>query len=532
MKARIVLVGALMFFGISAAAFAQANFDTGSTPVTAVTRSGFTERTGDITFTQTSGTSVAGTITVSYGVPITIDIVDAMVVGLGCYAGGEPVGVYVNEAASSNSGGTLVLAVPAGCPAVAGNTIRVTGVRVAISGTALTVLDASLSSTGNTITTGQLNPRVISAIAAGIASLTITPTGGGSVNAVTGVPVGNSVTTSDGVAGTGGSIRVLEGFLNAFGAFPVVPETNSTLIRFTLSAAPPPGVTIIFEGNSNLQTSTGGSSTGAGTLGVGAYSTADCATGAISGGNVTFTSTSTTLQLCYGITSAAHNPDPAVQERVSVDFRITSPGSTSLPLSTGTVTLTATFAPISTLYGDGTSTNPGIPIPRYSAEEVGPVSVVTVFGANTTLLIPFATTVTGANYNTGIAISNSTSDPGLTAMGLATAIKQTGTMTFYFYPGLPSTAAPFTYTTAAGSPGSGLNAAGALPTGSTYTVLLSQLLAAAGQPADFSGYIFVICNFTNAHSLYVVSNFTSFSQGSHALVIALPRSTTPEALAQ
>src|SRR5687767_13074011 len=103
MKARIVLVGALMFFGISAAAFAQANFDTGSTPVTAVTRSGYTEKTGDITFTQTSGTSVAGTITVAYGVPITIDISDAMVVGAGCYAGAG--GVTVNEAASSHSGG-------------------------------------------------------------------------------------------------------------------------------------------------------------------------------------------------------------------------------------------------------------------------------------------------------------------------------------------------------------------------------------------------------------------------------------------
>jgi len=520
-----------MFLGISAAAFAQANFDTGSTPVTAVTRSGFTEKTGDITFTQTSGTSVAGTITVSYGVPITIDISNAMVVGTGGYAGT----VTINVPASSHSGGTLVIAVPVG---VVAGTIRVTGVRVAISGTALTVLDASLSSTGNTITTGQLNPRVISAIAAGIASVTVTPTGGGSVNAVTGVPAGNAVTTSDGVVGTGGSIRVLEGFLNAFGSFPLDntqildPETTPTLIRFTLSAAPPPGVTIIFEATSDVQTSTGGASGGAGGGGISAYATADCATGAISGANVTFTSTSTTLTFCYGIASALLVPDPTVQERLVVDYRITAPGTTALPLTTGTVSLTATFAPVSTLYGDGTSTNPGVPVPRYAAEEVGPVTVVTVFGANTTLLIPFATTVTGANYNTGIAISNSTSDPGLSAMGFATAIKQTGTMTFYFYPGLPSTAAPFTYTTAAGSPGSGLNAAGALPTGSTYTVLLSQLLAAAGQPADFSGYIFVICNFTNAHSLYVVSNFTSFSQGSHALVIAIPRSTTPEALAQ
>jgi hypothetical protein len=152
---------------------------------------------------------------------------------------------------------------------------------------------------------------------------------------------------------------------------------------------------------------------------------------------------------------------------------------------------------------------------------------LTVFGANTTLLIPFATTVTGAGYNTGFAIANSTTDPGTTLMGLTAAVPQVGTITFYFYPGLPSTAAPFTYTTAAGSPGSGLNATGSLPSGSTYTVLLSQLLAAAGQPADFSGYVFVITNFTHAHCLYVVSNFTSFSQGSLALVINQNRSGLP-----
>jgi hypothetical protein len=152
---------------------------------------------------------------------------------------------------------------------------------------------------------------------------------------------------------------------------------------------------------------------------------------------------------------------------------------------------------------------------------------MTVFGANTTLLIPFATTVTGANYNTGIAISNSTADPGTALMGVNTAVPQTGTLSFHLYPGLPSTAAPFVYTTTAGSPGSGLNAAGSLPAGSTYTVLLSQLLAAAGQPADFSGYVFVIANFTSAHCLYVVSNFTTFSQGSHALVVNQNRSGTP-----
>jgi hypothetical protein len=509
MKARSLLVAAVMFFGLSVAAFAQANFDTGSTPVTAVTRSGHTEKTGDITFTQTSGISVAGTMTISYGVPITIPFVNVTVTGTGSYAGL----VTVNVAASSNSGGILVIDVPAG--GIVPSTIRVSGVRVGISGTALTVLDASLSSTGNTITTGQLNPRVISSIAAGIASVTVAPTAGVAVNAVSGV-----LTPLGGI----GTVRVLEGFLNAFGAFPVAPnETTSTLVRLTLSAAPVAGVTISFEGTSDIESTAGA------VLVVGGYSTASCTTGAVSGAAVVFTSSSTTLTVCYSITSALTNPSPTQQERVAIDYTVTAPGTATLPLSTGNVNVTATFAPIGTAF---TSAGAVIttPIPRYAAEEVGPVTIVTVFGANTTLLVPFATTVTGANYNTGFAVSNSTKDPGLAAMGFATAIPQTGSLTFYFYPALPSTAAPFTYTTAAGSPGSGLNAAGAVPTGSTYTVLLSQLLAAAGQPADFSGYVFIVANFTNAHCLYVVSNFTSFSQGSLALVVPAARTATPEAL--
>jgi hypothetical protein len=214
-----------------------------------------------------------------------------------------------------------------------------------------------------------------------------------------------------------------------------------------------------------------------------------------------------------------------LQERLAAEVT-TTVAATPRPLAASSITFTATFAPIGTAFSSSGAVIAS-PIPRYAAEEVGPATLMTVFGANTTLLIPFATTVTGANYNTGIAISNSTADPGTALMGVNTAVPQTGTLSFHLYPGLPSTAAPFVYTTTAGSPGSGLNAAGSLPAGSTYTVLLSQLLAAAGQPADFSGYVFVIANFTSAHCLYVVSNFTTFSQGSHALVVNQNRSGTP-----
>ena len=132
-------------------------------------------------------------------------------------------------------------------------------------------------------------------------------------------------------------------------------------------------------------------------------------------------------------------------------------------------------------------------------------------------------------YDTGIAIANTTWDPGTTAMGVTGAVKQSGSITFYFYPQAPGTT-PVTYTTHAGSPGAGLDASGNLPSGSTYVALLSKILADAGVTADFGGYIVVITNFTNAHCLFVLSNFTTFSQGALGLVIYEPRAGGGEAL--
>jgi len=220
-----------------------------------------------------------------------------------------------------------------------------------------------------------------------------------------------------------------------------------------------------------------------------------------------------------------------VLERLEIPVTASTGGAT-LPISSATIGVTATLAPIGPALDTDGSVLAG-PIPRYAEEQVGPATLAAVVGANTTLLIPFATTVTSAGYDTGIAISNSTKDPGKSAMGVNTAIPQTGTVTFHFYPQVPATGAapaPFTYTTKAGAPGVGLDASGNLPAGSTYSVLLSQLLAAAGQPADYTGYIFVITNFTNAHCLYVATNFTGFAQGAMALVITGNRDGAAESL--
>jgi len=232
--------------------------------------------------------------------------------------------------------------------------------------------------------------------------------------------------------------------------------------------------------------------------------------------------------VCYKV---AQNTNVTVLERLEIPVTATT-GGAALPIPSATISVTATLAPIGPAFAVDGSVLPG-PIPRYSEDPIGPATLASVVGANTTLLIPFATTVASAGYNTGIAISNSTLDPGKSAMGVKSAIPQTGTVTFNFYPQVPASGtapAPFSYTTKAGSPGVGLDASGNLPSGSTYSVLLSQLLSAAGQPADYTGYIFVITNFTNAHCLYVATNFAGFAQGAMALVITGNRDGTTESL--
>ena len=76
----------------------------------------------------------------------------------------------------------------------------------------------------------------------------------------------------------------------------------------------------------------------------------------------------------------------------------------------------------------------------------------------------------------------------------------------------PTNKTPFTYTTSKSAPGKGLEA-GALSPGGTYTVLLSELLLAAGAPLDFNGYLFVITNFSKVCGAGFVSNFDGFTLG-------------------
>lgn len=509
MKTKTLLIAAVMFFCLTAAAFAQATFSVGSIPVTAVVNTGQTELAGAITFSYVSGTSVAGTISISYGVPVTSTYatgtnISNNTLNTAANGSGSSVAVTVNTTASSNANGVLVINV--GANALSGS-FTVTGVRVAVAGTSLTSLMANLSSTQNAITAGQTSVTVISSIAAGIASGYPKVSTAASINANTG-----AVTN-----GTPVNITVKEGFLNAWGQ---VSNATAAGLRFTVSAAPPTGVTFTFPATATTD--------GSGTP---TFTTMN-ADGTALGTTVVISSASSSLQVYYKLTS---DSDATKQETLTVPVTVAvDTNAVTLPITAMSFTVVASMAPIGTAFAtDGTVITTAALIPRYAALDSAAATLVSVTSNTTVMLFPFVQSVAALGYNTGIAISNTTLDPGSTAMGFTKATSQSGTIKFYFYPSMPASGTlptAFTYTTTAGSPGSGLSSSGGLAAGSTYTVLLTQLLAAAGQPTDFNGYVFGIANFSNAHALFVVSNFTSFSQGALALILTSSRSGGLEAL--
>jgi len=523
MKTRTLLIAAVMFLGLTAASFAQATFSVGSIPVTAVVQTGLTEKAGDITFTAVSGTSVAGSITISYGVPITEPFPSETTNALNVVTVTGPAGVAINSAASNHAAGVLVISIPAGVTAASGQ-ITVSGVRVAVAGTTLTNLNATITAFGNAITANQTTVLVIASVGPGIGSVNATASGSATARILgtTGQIFNpNASTLIVGTTGVAGHVVLKEGFLDAWDN--INPATSAGLgLQFTLSANPPAGVTIQFPATVSTD--------GVGSPTFVTYNSDRTRKNAVSN----ITSSSSSLSVFYRLESAT---DPTKVE--TADFPITiiiDTTTVTLPLPVQLINFTVTLWPTGTAFNsDGTVITTSSLIPRYVSSLLGPFPLFQIVQSTTTILFPFVqTAIAAGNYNTGLAIANTTLDPGVGQTGFVSPTPQSGPITFWFFPQQPSPTAtaptPFSYTTSATSPGTGLDATGKLPGGSTYTVLLSQLLQAAAKPVDFAGSLYAIVNATNAHGLFVLSNFTTFSQGGYGLIIPQDRTLTPEAL--
>jgi hypothetical protein len=473
---KTILIAAVMIFAFSVAASAQALFDVGSTPVTTVASCGKTEMTGDIVFSTviSSLPIITGTIQINYGVPVSSTVGAVVEVTTGITPA-TPLGnpLFVLPAGSLiTSGNILTILINPGAGWPNGVAIRVRGVKVDVSASPnLASVVATISGTNNTFVAGETSVTVISSTASALLlTLGSTPILNiSSVFPTTPAPPGNPVVTAT------------EGFLGAW--------IQNSAIRFNFTALPA-GLTLTFP--ANIPTSAGN---------VFAQVNSDLAFPPATTPTATFGSAAGAFSVYYRLVNYVVGSD-TVRETLALNPVLTVL-ATPRPLGLGTVTATAEMAAGAAGY-----------VPNYLAGGciTGSATVLSVVPASTTLLIPYATA--GGAYNTGIAIANTTTDP--LAAG-NTAKVQSGTLTFYFY---PQTGTAFQWPLAGGTlaTGAGLTS-GALNSGGLYTVLLSELLTAAGKPASFSGYIIAVANFTDAHGQYFISDFAAFTNGALMLVI-------------
>jgi hypothetical protein len=139
-----------------------------------------------------------------------------------------------------------------------------------------------------------------------------------------------------------------------------------------------------------------------------------------------------------------------------------------------------------------------------------PFAVASVSDCTSVLLFPYVTNEAG--FDTSIQIANTTLD--LAALGVQTASKQPGTCKFVLYPTGATTGV-------LGTPPVPAFVSPTLAAGGSYQVLLSKVYP------KMSGYLFVVCNFLDAHGFgYFVgpsSNGGVLTQGALALVVPTNR---------
>jgi len=528
MKTKL-LIAAVMFFAISVAALAQnATFQVSSTPVTTVASCGAAELTGDVVFTAISGSTTGGqgTITLTYSVPI---------------AFGSTISVYDNGSAVaiapanvSFAGNVLSIAIPDTISAISGTvpagsagTIRVSGVRANVAGTGVTNVTVAVAGINFLFVGGQTNLTVVSSVTTALKAITISPVGG------------VIVTASTGAASGAGTVSVNENFINAFSGAGAVGSTAGQIVQVTFSGVPTGLTYTVPTSLSSTYVSAPGPPpviTNADTftlVDVTVNATTGAVTTAAAASAGVLTASSTPVSIYYQLTTAV-----AVNKLKTLPITVTvaKTATATLPIPIATITVTANLAPTD-VAGKMSYT------PRYGGDNcvTASATIVSVVSARTALMIPYALWVQNS-FDTGMAIANTTTDPGKTAMSATSgATKQDGGVTFYFFPQSGITGSPTSFatgTTPSKTPGSGFVAAtGLIASGSSYVAGLGDVLSAAGFTGTFwQGYVIAVCDFTNGHGQYFIGNngsqgATGWEQGALMLVIPSDRTANlPEGM--
>jgi hypothetical protein len=385
---------------------------------------------------------------------------------------------------------------------------RLVGVRIDANGkSGAQTATASLDSSANNYILTTTSVTVINAIGNGIGSMALGARGGNTNNGT--ATIFTNRTIPDNLA----SIVITEGFASAFRTSTQSSNSgaavqNGTNIRLTFNGVPN-GVTIALVANAGDANNNRGVS--------------------LTSSSITATATTTTISFTGSGGGAGGAPSLTATDTVEIQMTV-SANSTAAVTTPGTVSVTATLAPIGTAVNNDQPTALGLPTqvagyPTFVQLDVGPVTVVNIVAASTTLLIPLIEKV-GA-FDTGISIANTNSDPFGAGGGGATP--SAGTVRFDFFPSTATGAgtACFLQTSATARPGTGIASDGTIASGATYLVLLSQLLPASNCAAgDFFGYVFITANFLNAHGTATITDFRTFSLATFPLVLP-PPATSP-----
>jgi hypothetical protein len=411
----------------------------------------------------------------------------------------------------------LLISVPTGAANTPGpsGTITITGIKVSLAAlTPPTTLNAVIGVTAAagfgaySVIAGQNIATAISLVSP--AFTTVATPGGGAT------PAGNgqgSILNTGTVSDRSITIDIPENFVDAFkSTIGVSGYLNDTQLQFTFNGLPA-GVNI------NLA---GGTATGSN----GACSTATSdgpqvfpsGTGAPITTLATTSLTNNTVNAGTNSTiftiTAAMPFNNSQLETVRLRGCIFTSGTVGPIVIGQNVTVAVTMAPT------GQALNAVAPFqvnpvngnfPRFANSPIT-ATVITMRQAITDLLIPFAVRGSGG-FDTGIAIANTSDDPHDSGRDADNG----GTIQLTF---MPQTGSSFTLTTSGTGPGVGLGAGGVLGAGRTWSVLLSELMAAvSGAPTAFTGQIYIRTNFTLAHGASFVTNFTGFTSASPVLVL-------------
>jgi hypothetical protein len=200
------------------------------------------------------------------------------------------------------------------------------------------------------------------------------------------------------------------------------------------------------------------------------------------------TVTGTTGVAVYEVVAQNPNVSEAYQIPVFLQFKNNTVGA-----QTGALTATVSFAP---------TTGLGTNVPNFSSTSSSTALAGPTFNlCATSLLFPYV--LANSGFDTGIAISNTTTDP----FGTPT---QSGTCTLNFYGnGAPNPATSVNLPTGGGT----------LNTGTVSTFLLSSVAP------GFQGYMIAACNIQDVHGFaYIVYNLTQNNGTSMGyLAINVPR---------